>query len=81
MFTQAAHDENSAREQLRDTLQPRQAALSSAVSRLLVQNNEAEEDGGTNESLRSTGGYSGNCIFPGSHILAISLTSFIFDSQ
>ncbi len=44
MFTQAAHDENSAREQLRDTLQPRQAALSSAVSRLLVQNNEAEED-------------------------------------
>jgi signal transduction histidine kinase len=32
-----------AREQIRDTLQPRQAALTSAVSRLLVQNNEAEE--------------------------------------
>jgi signal transduction histidine kinase len=44
MFAQAAYDEDSAREQLRDTLQPRQAALSSAVSRLLVQNNEAEEE-------------------------------------
>ncbi|HTQ98146.1 MAG TPA: sensor histidine kinase [Candidatus Acidoferrum sp.] len=43
MFTQAAFDEDLAREQIRDTLQPRQAALSSAVSRLLVQNNEAEE--------------------------------------
>ena len=31
------------REQIRDTLQPRQAALSSAVSRLLVQNNEGEQ--------------------------------------
>jgi signal transduction histidine kinase len=36
-------DENGAREQIRDTLQPRQAALTSAVSRLLVQNNEGEE--------------------------------------
>jgi len=35
--------EDVAREQIRDTLQPRQAALSSAVSRLLVQNNEGEE--------------------------------------
>ncbi len=43
MFAQAAYDEDIAREQIRDTLQPRQAALSSAVSRLLVQNNEAEE--------------------------------------
>ncbi len=32
-----------ARNQIRDTLQPRQAALSSAVSRLLVQNNEGEQ--------------------------------------
>jgi signal transduction histidine kinase len=38
--------EDGAREQLRDTLQPRQAALSSAVSRLLVQNNEGEEQAG-----------------------------------
>jgi signal transduction histidine kinase len=35
--------EDAARAQIRDTLQPRQAALTSAVSRLLVQNNEAEE--------------------------------------
>jgi signal transduction histidine kinase len=35
--------EKTAREQIRDTLQPQQAALSSAVSRLLVQNNEGEE--------------------------------------
>jgi signal transduction histidine kinase len=42
MFTRAQYDEGAAREQVRDTLQPRQAGLSSAVSRLLVQNNEAE---------------------------------------
>jgi signal transduction histidine kinase len=35
--------EKEARDQIRDTLLPRQGALSSAVSRLLVQNNEAEE--------------------------------------
>jgi signal transduction histidine kinase len=35
--------EDTAREQIRDTLQPRQASLSSTVSRLLVQNNEGEE--------------------------------------
>lgn len=44
MFTIADQGfEEVAREQIRDTLQPRQAALSSAVSRLLVQNNEGEE--------------------------------------
>ena len=44
MFSQAQNgQEKTAREQIRDTLQPRQAALSSAVSRLLVQNNEGEE--------------------------------------
>ena len=41
-LAQNAH-EKTAREQIRDTLQPQQAALSSAVSRLLVQNNEGEE--------------------------------------
>lgn len=40
-------DQEGAREQIRDTLQPRQAALSSAVSRLLVQNNEGEEQAAT----------------------------------
>ena len=44
MFSLAqAGAESGAAQQIRDTLQPRQAALSSAVSRLLVQNNEAEE--------------------------------------
>jgi signal transduction histidine kinase len=44
MFTLAQNAfEAEAAQQIRDTLQPRQAALSSAVSRLLVQNNEAEE--------------------------------------
>jgi len=43
MFALAQSDEKAAREQIRDTLQPRQAALTSAISRLLVQNNEAEE--------------------------------------
>lgn len=44
MFSIAqAGSDSAAAQQIRDTLQPRQAALSSAVSRLLVQNNEAEE--------------------------------------
>jgi signal transduction histidine kinase len=44
MFSLAQNaQEKTAREQIRDTLQPQQAALSSAVSRLLVQNNEGEE--------------------------------------
>jgi len=44
MFLTAQNgSEREALEQVRDTLQPRQGALSSAVSRLLVQNNEAEE--------------------------------------
>ena len=44
MFSLAeAGFESASAQQIRDTLQPRQAALSSAVSLLLVQNNEAEE--------------------------------------
>jgi signal transduction histidine kinase len=44
MFTLAlGGSDELARNQIRDTLQPRQAALSSAVSRLLVQNNEGEQ--------------------------------------
>jgi signal transduction histidine kinase len=35
--------DSAAAQQIRDTLQPRQASLSSDVSRLLVQNNESEE--------------------------------------
>jgi len=47
MFALAQYDEGAAREQVRDTLQPRQEALTSAISRLLVQNNEAEEQAAT----------------------------------
>ena len=43
VFELAAHDEAEARVQVRLSLQARQAALSTAVSRLLVQNNESEE--------------------------------------
>jgi signal transduction histidine kinase len=44
MFALAsANKEAEAREQIRLTLQPRQQALSTAVSRLLVENNEGEE--------------------------------------
>ncbi|HXM98282.1 MAG TPA: histidine kinase [Candidatus Dormibacteraeota bacterium] len=44
MFASAANgDEARARDQIRNTLQARQAALSTAVSRLLVENNEGEQ--------------------------------------
>jgi signal transduction histidine kinase len=43
VFALASHDEPEARAQVRLSLQARQAALSTAVSRLLVQNNESEE--------------------------------------
>lgn len=67
--------ENGAREQIRDTLQPRQAALTSSVSRLLVQNNEAEE----RAAARIAGIYNGVqrqlYIFLAGILLAIVLTS------
>ncbi|MBS0276809.1 MAG: sensor histidine kinase [Proteobacteria bacterium] len=43
MFAQAADNESEARAHVRLSLQARQAALSAAVSRLLVQNNESDE--------------------------------------
>ena len=43
IFTLAATNEAEARTRIRLSLQARQAALSTAVSRLLVQNNENEE--------------------------------------
>ncbi|MGA2145205.1 MAG: sensor histidine kinase [Bryobacteraceae bacterium] len=43
VFALAAHDEAEARLQVRLSLQARQAAMSTAISRLLVQNNESEE--------------------------------------
>jgi len=46
VFDLAAHDEAEARVQVRLSLQARQDALSTAVSRLLVQNNTSEEQAG-----------------------------------
>jgi signal transduction histidine kinase len=43
MFELAARDETEARAQVRLSLQARQAALATAVSRFLVQNNESDE--------------------------------------
>lgn len=43
VFELASHDEAEARAQVRISLQARQASLSSAVSRLLVQNHESDE--------------------------------------
>jgi signal transduction histidine kinase len=43
VFELAAYDEKEARAQVRLSLQARQAALSTAVARLLVQNNESEQ--------------------------------------
>jgi len=43
VFDLAAHNESEARAQVQLSLQARQAALSTAVSRFLVQNNESEE--------------------------------------
>lgn len=44
VFDLAARDETEARAQVRLSLQARQAALATAVSRLLVENNEAEQE-------------------------------------
>jgi len=47
MFALAQSDENAAREQIRDKLEPQREQLTSAIARLLVQNNEAEEQAAT----------------------------------
>jgi signal transduction histidine kinase len=43
MFTLAQYHENAARQQIRDNLEPQREQLTSAIARLLVQNNEGEE--------------------------------------
>jgi len=48
LFDLAAHgQENAARDMIRNSLEAQQGALSSTVARLLVQNNEAEQDAAT----------------------------------
>jgi signal transduction histidine kinase len=67
--------ESAAAQQIRDTLQPRQAALSSAVSRLLVQNNEAEEHAGSRISAIYDGVQRQIYFFLAAILIAIVLTS------
>ena len=43
MFRLAQYDEGGARQQIRDSLEPQREQLTSAIARLLVQNNEGEE--------------------------------------
>jgi signal transduction histidine kinase len=70
-----AHDISEARTQIRLSLQAREAALSTAVSRLLVQNNESERTA----ALRTEELYSGVernvYIFLASMLIVILLTS------
>ena len=76
MFALARQGKNAeAREQIRLTLQARQESLSTAVSRLLVQNNEGEE----RAAARIGGIYDGVqrqlYLFLGATLIAIVLTS------
>lgn len=77
MFASAANgDEAHAREQIRNTLQARQAALSTAVSRLLVENNEGEQLAATHITQIYNGVQRQLYWFLAAILIAILLTSF-----
>lgn len=67
--------ETEAREQIRLTLQARQEALSTAVSRLLVQNNEGEEQAAARITQIYDGVQRQLYLFLSATLLAIALTS------
>src|SRR5262249_5986222 len=67
--------EAEAREQIRVTLQSRQAALSTAVSRLLIQNNEGEEQATAEISRIYDRVQRQLYLFLGAALLVIILTS------
>jgi signal transduction histidine kinase len=67
--------DNEARDQIRLSLQARQAALSTAVSRLLVENNEAEEQAGVRIAKIYDGVQRQLYIFLTAALIAIALTS------
>lgn len=71
----AAGDEGNAREQIRNTLQARQAALSTSVSRLLVENNEGEQQAAARITEIYDGVQRQLYWFLGAILLAILLTS------
>jgi len=76
MFRLAAEGkETEAREQIRLTLQARQESLSTAVSRLLVQNNEGEEQAAGRIALIYDGVERQVYLFLGATLVAIVLTS------
>jgi signal transduction histidine kinase len=67
--------DNEARDQIRLSLQARQAALSTAVSRLLVENNEAEQQAGVQIAKIYDGVQRQLYIFLTAALIAIALTS------
>ena len=67
--------EKEARDQIRLSLQARQAALSTAVSRLLVENNEAEQLAAAQIARIYDGVQRQLYIFLGATLIAIALTS------
>ena len=71
----AAGHENEAREQIRLTLQSRQQALSTAVSRLLVENNEGEEQAAARITAIYDSVQRQLYIFLAATLVAIALTS------
>lgn len=76
MFALAAGgNEKEAREQIRLTLQARQESLSTAVSRLLVQNNEGEEEAAARIAAIYDGVQRQLYLFLGATLVAIVLTS------
>src|SRR6202790_2286544 len=76
MFALAqAGKENEARDQIRLSLQARQAALSTAVSRLLVENNEAEQQAAAQIARIYDGVQRQLYIFLAATLIAIALTS------
>jgi signal transduction histidine kinase len=76
MFRLAAEgNETEAREQIRLTLQARQESLSTTVSRLLVENNEGEEQAAGRIALIYDGVQRQVYLFLGATLIAIVLTS------
>ena len=76
MFTLArGGKDNEARDQIRLSLQARQAGLSTAVSRLLVENNEAEQQAGVQIAKIYNGVQRQLYLFLTAALIAIALTS------
>jgi signal transduction histidine kinase len=75
MFKLALTNEAEARDQIRLSLQARQQALSGAVSRLLVENNEGEEQAATSIAKIYDGVQRQLYLFLAATLIAIVLTS------